>query len=197
MTKTSLVLLQSFLEQSAPVLLKSPKMRIADFGGTEKVGKNIVKDMLAAGGLKDYHMLDFDNGVDLRKPIKGKKFDLGICMDLLEHTSNPFVVAKNIIDSLNPNALLFVTVPFTWQLHGYPDDFWRFTPSGLEELFKDNSLRKVLVYVSEDSYRPGKKEKIVPPIPAPWFRVVGIFQKNTKKVVHNKSTKKVLTKGKK
>ena len=96
MTNTSLEQLRDFLERVKPVL--KPTMRIADYGGTKKIGSNVVKKMLKGGGLKDYHMLDFDNGFDLRKSIKGKKFDLGICMDLLEHTTNPFLVAKNIID---------------------------------------------------------------------------------------------------
>ena len=178
MTNTSLEQLRDFLERVKPVL--KPTMRIADYGGTKKIGSNVVKKMLKGGGLKDYHMLDFDNGFDLRKSIKGKKFDLGICMDLLEHTTNPFLVAKNIIDSLNPNALLFVTVPFSWPLHGYPDDLWRFAPSGLFELFKDKTLRAATIYMLQDSADPSKNENIMPKMVAPFFRVVGIFQKNGK-----------------
>ena len=71
MTNTSLEQLRDFLERVKPVL--KPTMRIADYGGTKKIGSNVVNKMLKGGGLKDYHMLDFDNGFDLRKQIKGEE----------------------------------------------------------------------------------------------------------------------------
>lgn len=151
------------------------EMRIADYGGTNAIGMDSVKNLLAKGNLKNYHMLDFDNGIDLREPIKGKKFDMGLCMDLLEHTSNPFVVSKNIIDSLNTGAFLFVTVPFVWDLHAYPDDYWRFTPHGLSELFKE--METEIVYgIMEDEDFP-RDEKRPLPVSLPYSRVVGIFRK--------------------
>lgn len=130
MTKASLEKLMWFLNRYPP----PPGARIADYGGTENVGMTVVKDSLAAGGQTDYHMLDLDNGHDLRLPIKGPKFDYGICMDLLEHTTDPFLVAKNIVRSMAKGAYLFVTVPFVWELHYFPD-YWRFTPQGLELVF--------------------------------------------------------------
>lgn len=147
----------------------SPNAHIADYGGTENVGLTIVKDSLAAGGQYDYHALDLDNGIDLREPIKGKKFDYGICMDLLEHTSNPFLVAENIRKSLAPNAYLFVTVPFIWELHYYPKDYWRFTPQGIEELFNTMAI-EVIGLVRDKS----PKESV------PRHRIVAVF-KNAKK----------------
>ena len=161
MTTTSLNELMKFLN-SYPITVG----RTADFGGTENVGSNIVKDSLASGGITDYHMLDFDNGVDLRKPIKGEKFDLGICMDLLEHTTDPFLVARNIKNSLKKGAFLFVTVPFIWEVHLYPGDYWRFTQMGLEQLFLGMNLHHVYM-VPDDA--PGAS--------VPRHRVVGVFSK--------------------
>lgn len=161
MTKTSLEYLMWFLN-TYPI---PPSARIADYGGTENIGDTIVKDSLAAGGQSDYHALDFDNGIDLREPIKGPKFDLGICMDLLEHTSDPLLVARNIKESLNDGALLFVTVPFVWELHYYPKDYWRFTPQGVEQLFNDMYI-EVIGLVRDQS----PKEDL------PRHRIVGVFR---------------------
>ena len=174
MTHTSLEYLMWFLNTYPP----KAKSRIADYGGTENIGDTIVKDSLADGGQTDYHALDFDNGIDLREPIVGPKFDMGICMDLLEHTSNPFVVAKNIKDSLKRGAYLFVTVPFVWELHYYPKDYWRFTPSGLEELFSDMDV-EVLGLVRD----AGAGEDV------PRTRVVAVFHnvKKKEKVRHDES----------
>ena len=159
------------------------EMRIADYGGTDNIGDHVVRSILESGDLKNYHMLDFDNGVDLREPIKGEKFDLGICMDLLEHTSNPFIVSKNIIDSLNAWSLLFVTVPFVWEIHAVPDDFWRFTHHGLMELFKEMEVEKVygIIDTIEESIKKGE-EPVNPvawylPVSKPFTRIIGIFKK--------------------
>lgn len=173
MTNTSIQEFHDFLVKHQQSFFKD--MRIADFGGTDNIGQNIIKDMLASGELENYHMLDFDNGIDLREPIVGEKFDLGICMDLLEHVSNPFLVAKNIMDSLNPGAYLYVTAPFVWEIHGYPQDFWRFTPDGLEELFRD--MEAELIYVEVDSHTDKVESKQVVPVSRPWTRVIGIFRK--------------------
>jgi len=162
MTGTSLNYLMWTLNTYPP----KPGARIADYGGTENIGDTIVKDSLAAGGQLDYTALDFDNGIDLRLPIKGKKFDYGICMDLLEHCSDPFLVAKNIKNSLKKGAVLMVTAPFVWELHYYPKDYWRFTPQGVEELFNDLYI-EVIGLVRDQS----PKETL------PRHRIVGVFRK--------------------
>ena len=151
------------------------EMRIADYGGTDKIGDNIIKNILSSGNLKNYHMLDFDNGIDLRKPIKGRKFDLGICMDLLEHVSNPFVVSQNIMNSLKKDSYLFVTVPFVWELHAVPDDFWRFTPHGLTELFKE--MEALTVYGVTDESPTSEYNQSLLPVSLPFSRIIGIFKK--------------------
>ena len=186
MTLISLQLLATFLN-------KYPALgRVADFGGTDTIGAPVVKKMLALdqvtvrnggsdkeliailnGRLKKkkdtpkYIILDYDNGIDLMKPIKGEKFDAGICMDLLEHTENPFVIAKNISDSLKPGALLFVTVPWVWELHYYPKDYWRFCPQGLEVLFPDMTAETIEIIRD-----PSPEEDL------PRHRLVAIFKKD-------------------
>lgn len=190
MTIISLKLLAHFLNTYPQ------KGRIADFGGTDTIGAQIVKQMLglnnvsivqvepepgdlvspigvnliAEGSLKKvapkYCVLDYDNGVDLMKPVIGKKFDGGICMDLLEHVSNPFVVAKNISNSLKRGAMLFITVPWIWEEHYYPKDYWRFTPQGLETLFP--KMKKVTIEIIRDQ---------APEEELPRARLVGVFKK--------------------
>jgi hypothetical protein len=176
MTVTSIKSLQNFLNNHQPFLRDD--MRVADYGGTEAIGANFVQQLLETGGLKDYHMLDFDNGVDLRKPIKGKKFDLGICMDLLEHTSNPFIVAENIIGSLKSGAYLFVTVPWSWNIHHHPDDYWRFSPSGLGELFKEMEVEAIFQEVDDYKSERGATPSVIQiAVPQPWIRSTGYFKK--------------------
>lgn len=178
MTITSLEELQKFIDlcDFGP---GKEKWRIADYGGNEGIGSDYVKKILSDKGITDYNILDLSTGVDLREPVPGDKYHLGLCMDLLEHTSNPFLVAKNIQDSLVSGAFLYVTVPFIWPIHGDVgkyQDYWRFTPDGLEELFKD--MEMIALYGNRDSYEP---DEVPPPEtfapPTPYVRIIGIFKK--------------------
>lgn len=59
------------------------------------------------------------------------------CMSVLEHCRRPWLMAANLQRMLEPGGTLFITVPFIWRVHGYPDDYWRFTVSGVKSLFCD------------------------------------------------------------
>lgn len=140
--------------------------RTADYGGTDRIGADLIKKALKKHGIDDYVMLDYDSGFDLMKPIRGKKFDLGICMDLLEHVENPFLAAENISASLKKGAFLFVTAPQIWEPHDHPKDYWRFLPDGMMALFK--KLHKRQVFTVRDQYHTEN---------VPRQRVVGVFEK--------------------
>lgn len=57
------------------------------------------------------------------------------CISVLEHSRRPWLLAANIERLLVKAGTLFVTAPFVWRIHSYPDDFWRFSLAGLELLF--------------------------------------------------------------
>jgi hypothetical protein len=57
------------------------------------------------------------------------------CMSVLEHVRRPWLMAANLERMLVPEGTIYVTVPFVWRVHGYPDDYWRFTASGVRQLF--------------------------------------------------------------
>lgn len=62
------------------------------------------------------------------------KFDLILCISVLEHVEDPSRVVENLKKLLKPGGYLFVSVPFFYNYHhggGY-DDYWRFTKKGLE-----------------------------------------------------------------
>lgn len=75
---------------------------------------------------------------DLEEPLQLgqlRSFAHVECMSVLEHSRRPWLLAANIERMLRAGGSLFVTVPFVWAVHGYPDDYWRLTESGLRELF--------------------------------------------------------------
>ncbi len=62
-------------------------------------------------------------------------FSLGICCSVLEHVHRPWIMAEHITDLIRPGGVLYMSVPWVWRYHAYPDDYFRFSWRGIEELF--------------------------------------------------------------
>ena len=75
---------------------------------------------------------DFQS-VDAR--LQGRRFGTIFCLSVLEHCDQPFTMAENLTLLLKPGGWLCISVPFAWQIHAYPNDYWRFTPEGVRKLF--------------------------------------------------------------
>ena len=63
------------------------------------------------------------------------RFALAICCSVLEHTPRPWVMAQNITRLLRPGGILYLSVPWVWRYHAYPDDYFRFSPRAVQSLF--------------------------------------------------------------
>jgi hypothetical protein len=87
-------------------------------------GVDVVLDLA-----KDFTFVD--------KILKQKRFNTVFCLSVLEHCSNPFMMAENITNLLDKNGVLYVSVPFSWGFHPFPSDYWRFTPEGVRILFPE------------------------------------------------------------
>lgn len=57
------------------------------------------------------------------------------CLSVLEHTERPWKVAENLQEMLVEGGSIFVSVPWVWKYHGYPNDLWRFSHMTLPVLF--------------------------------------------------------------
>lgn len=64
-----------------------------------------------------------------------KRFGTIFCLSVLEHCNQPFKMADHLTSLLKPDGQICLSVPFAWQIHGYPNDYWRFTPEGVKKLF--------------------------------------------------------------
>lgn len=81
-------------------------------------------------------VLDFTlNFEALNESLDGQRFKTIICCSVMEHVSDIYKFATNVQKILNPGGVLFLSVPFTWEFHGYPSDYWRFTPKAIEFLY--------------------------------------------------------------
>lgn len=80
------------------------------------------------------HVVDLVAGIG---PLKEDYFGLAICCSVLEHVTKPWVMAENISRLMRPGGVLYMSVPWVWRYHPYPDDYYRFSFKGVMQLFPD------------------------------------------------------------
>ena len=101
---------------------------------------------------QDYTGIDMDAGrnvdhvVDLTQGTTGlqpRHFALGICCSVLEHVKKPWLFAEHLSSVLRPGGALYMSVPWVWRYHAYPDDYFRFSWRGVMELFPAFTWSKI------------------------------------------------------
>ncbi len=80
------------------------------------------------------------NRVDVICPVTELKFEDGIfdtvlATQVLEHVFEHDKMMQEVYRVLKPGGKIILTVPFAWELHEEPYDFFRYTKHGLKELF--------------------------------------------------------------
>jgi SAM-dependent methyltransferase len=134
-----------------------------DYGNTQ--------DFRALLNVTDYVGLDLEEGpgVDIVHNLEesplDRQFDLIICCSVLEHTQKPWIVAEHITQMLEKGGKLYISVPWVQRYHPYPDDYYRFSYSGIKALFpeiifssakistfKIDEFMDLLVHPMADSY---------------------------------------------
>ena len=96
----------------------------------------------------EYTGLDFIEGdhvdmlCDIRKlPFEDKSISTVIAMNLFEHVEEPWLAFDEIKRVINDNGTVIIATPFCYQIHGCPDDFYRYTPSLYLNTFKNFDTR--------------------------------------------------------
>lgn len=72
-----------------------------------------------------------------RLPFEDASFDAVISTQVFEHIPEPALTAKEIYRVLKPGGAALITIPFVWEQHDWPHDYWRFTADGIRRLLAD------------------------------------------------------------
>ena len=126
-----------FLQQFVPSV-SGPILEIGskDYGSTSSFRDHYVGN--------EYIGIDMEEGkgvdavVDMVEgigPLKENHFALGVCCSVLEHVAKPWLMAENITRVMAKDGLLYMSVPWVWRYHAYPDDYFRFSFRGVMSLF--------------------------------------------------------------
>jgi len=70
------------------------------------------------------------------KELEGRKFDLIVSGQCLEHVEYPWKTAKLMLEHCAPDGYLAVTAPARQVRHNYPSDYFRYFEQGLIALFE-------------------------------------------------------------
>ncbi|MFC1780892.1 hypothetical protein ACFLZ8_01330 [Planctomycetota bacterium] len=123
--------------------LQGPFLEVGskNYGSTQNLRHSFADD-------SDYVGIDMEAGdgvdkiLDLTRDfaeidleLKHKRFSTIFCLSVLEHCKNPFKMAENLTCLLKDHGKIILSVPFSWKIHAYPDDYWRFTPAAIRLLF--------------------------------------------------------------
>ena len=75
-------------------------------------------------------------------PIASDAYETTICLNTLEHVYDAKFMLREIHRILKPQRTAFITVPFIFQIHGHPDDFFRGTPSWWRETLRETGFAR-------------------------------------------------------
>jgi SAM-dependent methyltransferase len=70
-------------------------------------------------------------------PTDPDRFDAVICTQVLEHVPNPGLALEEFHRVLRPGGRLIATVPFAWEEHELPHDYFRYAQPGIEYLLSE------------------------------------------------------------
>jgi SAM-dependent methyltransferase len=88
----------------------------------------------------DYSGLDIRGDLE-HIPLRNDSIDCILCMVVLEHTRDPRRVLLEFARVLKTGGSLVTVVPFLWEEHQIPHDYFRFTRYGIRSLFESSPFR--------------------------------------------------------
>lgn len=112
----------------------------------------------------DYTTTDWDKSVHEKSieadvvasadalPLADESADAVLLTQVLEHVPDPLAVLQEMARLLRPAGQLFLSVPFVWELHELPYDFWRFTPASLQQLLTMAGFHQLAIEPRTDCF---------------------------------------------
>ncbi len=96
------------------------------FAGRKFIGTDF-RDGPGVDRIEDLRKLSFSDG----------EVGTALCLDTLEHCADPLTAARELRRVVSPDGgVCLITSVMLIGIHGYPNDYWRFTPEGIRLLLE-------------------------------------------------------------
>ncbi len=134
-------------------LLKEQSGRMLEIGSQDR---SVVKQCFVNFDIETLDIVDTYNPTyvgDLTKHNKflnDSVFDCIACLEVLEHTLNPFDAVKELRRLLRHEGHLLISAPLNFRIHGPSPDCWRFTEHGWNVLLKDFDILEIDIMETPD-----------------------------------------------
>ncbi len=121
---------------------KYTKGKLIDIGCGVKPYKDMLSHLVTEHVGVDHQITVHDkSNIDLfgtayKIPADENSFDSAICTAVLEHLEEPEQAIRECHRVLKKGGYAIYSVPFIWQLHEQPRDFFRYSKYGLQYLFE-------------------------------------------------------------
>jgi hypothetical protein len=105
--------------------------------------RSVVKECFQNYEIDTFDIVDTFNPTyvgDLTKyngAIKESSYDVIACLEVLEHTIQPFDAVSELKRMLKHGGYLLISAPLNFRIHGPSPDCWRFTEHGWTVLLRD------------------------------------------------------------
>jgi SAM-dependent methyltransferase len=129
----------------------APRGSVLDLGAGTKPYAPLYETYFSSSTAVDVpHSPHDTGGVDVfaaadALPLADSSFDCVVCTEVLEHCRAPATVLSEIARVLRSGGGVFLTTPFFVPLHEMPYDYYRYTPSALEDLATQAGLSVVSI----------------------------------------------------
>lgn len=88
---------------------------------------------------------DFHFSASGTSPLPSAYADIVVSTQVLEHVQDPALYLAECYRMLKPGGRLVLSTHGYWPYHGHPDDFWRWTGTGLRKQLEDSQFLVVEV----------------------------------------------------
>ncbi len=107
------------------------------------VNRDLAQGKWTGVDMQEGHGVDYV--IDIHEPPQAwsGRFSGVLCSEVLEHVQRPWLALPAIKSVMAKDAWIIVTTLTSFPIHGFPDDYYRFTPSGLKLLLEDAGFRNV------------------------------------------------------
>ena len=122
--------------------------KVLDLGGDRRSGYHelIAGDhQISVVNINKECEVDLNFNIEQAFPIGDETYDAILCLNVLEHIFNYQNVLNEGFRVLKHGGKFIGATPFLFNVHGSPDDYFRYTKSALEKMFKQAGFKDIII----------------------------------------------------